>query len=287
MPATKTVTLDVPGAVLTYDVHVPAEPSAARPLFVVGSPMGAAGFATLVSHFADRTVVTYDPPGMDRSTITPGHHPDPLTRGVALHAIGQAVGLGPYDFFGNSGGAVDGLAWVQQFPRDLVRAVLHEPPLAPVLPDGDVVAAAMDDVHVTYESRGFGAAMAKFFVLVSAQGELTPDFLDLPAPDPAQFGLPTADDGVRGDALLGVNMRTMQHWVPAFAAVRAASTQIVPAVGAESGGTMAARAARALAEELDLPVVELPGDHGAFMGGEYGQHGKPEEFAAALHTLLP
>ncbi|GAB2468633.1 alpha/beta fold hydrolase [Xylanimonas ulmi] len=290
MPATKTATLSVPGAVLTYDVHDPSEPSessTARPLFIIGSPMGAAGFATLVSHFPDRTVVAYDPPGADRSTLTgAGPHPDPATRGAALHAIAEAVGLGPYDLFASSGGAVDGLAWIQQFPHDLVRAVLHEPPLAAVLPDGDVVAAAMDDVHLTYESHGFGAGMAKFIVLVSTEGELATQFLDQPAPDPAQFGLPTADDGVRGDALLGVNMRTMQHWTPAIAAVAASTTHVIPAFGAESGETMAARAARALAGELDIEAVALPGDHAAFLGGEYGQTGKPEEFAAALRDIL-
>jgi hypothetical protein len=53
-------TLDVPGATIAYDVRSNAtttEPA----LLLVGSPMGAAGFSTLASHFADRTVVTYDP----------------------------------------------------------------------------------------------------------------------------------------------------------------------------------------------------------------------------------
>ena len=285
MPATNT--LDVPGAVLAYDVHEPTQPSTARPLFVIGSPMGASGFATLISHFPDRTVITYDPPGMERSTVTDaGPHPDPMSRSAALHTIAEMLDLGPYDLFASSGGAVDGLAWIQQFPDDLALAVLHEPPLPAVLPDGDVAAAAMDDVHLTYESHGFGAGMAKFLRLVMAQGELTPDFLEQPAPDPAQFGLPTEDDGTRGDPLLGINMRTLQHWVPSFAAVRAARTRIIPAYGEDSGGTMAARGARALAEELDVTPAPMPGDHGAFQGGEYGQVGKPEAFAAALRALL-
>ncbi|WP_425955424.1 alpha/beta fold hydrolase [Xylanimonas sp. McL0601] len=287
MPATKTVTFDVPGAVITYDVHEPAEPSAARPLFVVGSPMGAAGFTTLVSHFPDRTVVTYDPPGMERSTVTgTGPYPDPMTRSAALHTIAEAVGLGPYDFFGSSGGAVDGLAWVQQFPDDLALAVLHEPPLPAVLPDRDVLVAAMDDILHTYEAHGFGAGMAKFLALVMAQGELPADYLDQPAPDPGQFGLPAEDDGKRGDPLLDINMRTIPRWEPAFDAVRAAATRIVPAYGEDSAETMAARGARGLAEELDVAPAVMPGDHGAFMAGEYGQVGKPDEFAASLRALL-
>lgn len=286
MPTT-TATIDVPGAVVTYDVHEPETPSGVRPLFVVGSPMGAAGFKTLVGHFADRTVVTYDPPGADRSVLTgSGPDPDPMNRGEVLHAIAEAVGQGPYDFFGSSGGAVDGLAWIQQFPEDLTTAVLHEPPLAPVLPDAEAMTAAMDDVHATYEAHGFGAGMAKFIALVSVQGEIDGGYLAQPAPDPAAFGLPTEDDGTRGDALLGVNMRTMQHWVPAFASVRAAATHVIPAYGEDSGETMAARGARALAGELGLQPAVFPGDHGAFQGGEYGFVGKPDEFAARLRELL-
>lgn len=30
----------------------------------------------------------------------------------------------------------------------------------------------------------------------------------------------------------------------------------------------------------------FPSDHGGFLGGEYGQTGKPEEFASALRRVL-
>ena len=57
----KTFTLDVPGAVLTYDVREPEAPSHHPPLFVFGSPMAASGFVQLVDQLDDRTVITYDP----------------------------------------------------------------------------------------------------------------------------------------------------------------------------------------------------------------------------------
>jgi hypothetical protein len=40
MPEPITHTLDVPDAVLTYDVREPEEPGEHRPLFIFGSPMG-------------------------------------------------------------------------------------------------------------------------------------------------------------------------------------------------------------------------------------------------------
>src|SRR5690606_39598465 len=42
------------------------------PLLLIGSPMGAPGFTTLAGHFTDRTVVTYDPRGAERSERTDG-----------------------------------------------------------------------------------------------------------------------------------------------------------------------------------------------------------------------
>ena len=60
-----THTIGVPGATLTYDVRGDL---ADRPvLLMIGSPMGASGFPTLASQFPDRTVVTYDPRGVERS----------------------------------------------------------------------------------------------------------------------------------------------------------------------------------------------------------------------------
>jgi len=66
-----TQTIKVPGALLTYDVRR-SERSAEPPLVLIGSPMGAAGFGTLASYFADRTLVTYDPRGAERSRRTDG-----------------------------------------------------------------------------------------------------------------------------------------------------------------------------------------------------------------------
>ena len=71
MTEPKTDTLTVPDAVLCYDV--PAADASTRPvLLIIGSPRGAAGFASLAGHCTDRTVVTYDPRGADRSQRTDG-----------------------------------------------------------------------------------------------------------------------------------------------------------------------------------------------------------------------
>ena len=286
MTEPKTYTLDVPGAVLHYDVR--SNESSTEPvLLLVASPMGAAGFGTLAGHFTDRTVVTYDPRGVERSKrtddateSTPEEHADDL------HRLISALDAGPVDVFASSGGAVNALALVARHPEQVRTLVAHEPPAAQVLPDREQALAAAADIHQTYQRSGIGPAMAKFITLVSHKGPVPADFADQPAPNPAAFGLPTEDDGSRNDPLVGQNIVSGTQFQPDFDALRAASTQVVLAAGAESDGELANRAALAVAERLGTPPVTFPSDHGGFLGGEYGQTGDPDAFAARLRDVL-
>lgn len=289
MTEPSTHTLEVPGATVTYDVRgdLTATDPERPPLFLAGSPMGAAGFTTLASHFTDRPVVTYDPRGVERSPkadptseSTPEQHADDLAAVIA------AVGGGPVDLMGSSGGAVNGLALVARHPGLVRTFVAHEPPAAVNLPDAEWALAANDDIGATYQKLGRGPAMAKFIALVMHHGELTPAFLEQPAPDPAAFGLPAEDDGDRTDPLLGQNNRTCVRLVPDVEAIRAGGTRVVVARGAESGEQLAARSAAAVAALLGQDPVTFPSNHGGFLGGEYGQHGDPDGFAAALRAVL-
>lgn len=58
------------------------------------------------------------------------------------------------------------------------------------------------------------------------------------------------------------------------------------AASEEGEGTMANRAAYGVAELLNRVPVVFPSDHGGSLGGEYGQRGKPDEFAAKLREVL-
>src|SRR5256714_6863609 len=210
-----TRTLDAPGAVLTYDIR--PNPRSTEPvLFMIGSPMGASGFPTLAGHFTDRTVVTYDPRGVERSTkADPASRSTPEQHADDLHRIIAEVGAGPVDLFASSGGAVNALALVARHPEHVRTLVAHEPPLASILPDRDAAKAATQAIADTYQRNGFGAGMALFIAAVSHKGPLT-DFASQPAPDPAMFGLPTEDDGSRADPLLFQNIITCTHYEPDF-----------------------------------------------------------------------
>jgi pimeloyl-ACP methyl ester carboxylesterase len=249
--------------------------------------MAAAGFSTLAGHFTDRTVVTYDPRGSERSMlIEPTTPPTPEQHADDLHRIITELGTGPVELFATSGGAVNALALVARHPEDVRTLVAHEPPLASIVPDRENALAVCRAVHATYQQRGFGAGMAHFIAVVGHRGPMTAEFAAQPGPDPAMFGMPAEDDGNRTDALLGQNMLSCTHYEPDFEALRAASTRIVMAAGVESEGQLACRGALAAAERLGTEPVRFPSDHGGFLGGEYGQAGEPDAFAAKLRQVL-
>src|SRR5437868_12847097 len=224
-------TVEAPGAVLTYDVRQPDTPSDHLALFIFGSPMGASGFEQLVGHFTDRTVITYDPRGVDRSIREPASEVTVEVHAEDYHRVVEAVGLGSVDAFGSSGGGMCGLHWVVAHPADVRTFVSHEPPVITLLEDSEMATKVNADIVDTYQRDGFGPAMAKFIQLVMHQGLLPDDYLDRPAPDPAQFGLPTEDDGSRDDLLLSGNL-AMPPFEPDAEALRASSVRIVPAIGA-------------------------------------------------------
>jgi pimeloyl-ACP methyl ester carboxylesterase len=285
LPKPTTRTLEVPGAVLAYDIR-PAD-SSSPVLLVIGSPMGASGFVTLAGHFPDRTVVTYDPRGVERSTKADPTGPStPMEHADDLHRLIAELDAGAVDLFASSGGAVNALALVAQHPGQVRTLVAHEPPLASILPDREGALAACRAVHDAYERSGFGTGMARFILAVSHQGPMTPELAAQPDPDPAMFGLPAGDDGNRTDPLLGQNIITCTHFEPDFDALRAASTRIVVGAGAESAGQMAHRGALAVAHELGTEPVTFPGGHGGFLAEENGQPGDPRSFALKLREVL-
>ena len=105
---------------------------------------------------------------------------------------------------------------------------------------------------------GFGPAMAKFIGLTSINGPVPAEFADRPARNPAEFGLPTEDDGTRDDPLLGQNIASGDDYELDFDALRAASARIVLAAGAESEGELTHRAALAVAERLGRTPSSSP-----------------------------
>src|ERR1700745_1604012 len=106
MTEPKTYTLDVPGAVLHYDVRDPSQASSEPVLLIIGAPVGAGGVHTLARRFPARPVVTYDPRSAGRSKRTDGaSETTPDEHADDLHRLISALDAGPVDIFASSGGA--------------------------------------------------------------------------------------------------------------------------------------------------------------------------------------
>jgi pimeloyl-ACP methyl ester carboxylesterase len=280
--------LETAGADIAYDVHGPVPTADGRPpLFMIGQPMSASGFGTLASHFPDRTVVTYDPRGLGRSTRSDGRvDHSPTVQADDVHAVIEALGAGPVEMFASSGGAVTALALVAAHPDDVTTLVAHEPPLIPVLPDAEAAERARAGFRDVYEAKGAGAGMAAFIAMSSWQGEFTDEYFDQPPADPVAFGMPTEDDGSRDDPLLSDRSWAISSFRPDPEALAAAPTRIVIAVGEESEGTFTGRTALGTAELLGQQATVFPSHHGGFLGGEFGYAGQPEAFARKLRDVL-
>jgi pimeloyl-ACP methyl ester carboxylesterase len=280
--------LETAEAEIAYDIHGPLPTADARPpLLMIGQPMTAGGFGALVSHFPDRTVVTYDPRGLGRSTRRDGRvDQSPTVQANDVHALIEAIGPGSVEMFASSGGAVTALALVAAYPDAVLTLVAHEPPLISVLPDSAAAERARAAVRDVYEAKGSNAGMAAFIAMTSWRGEFTDEYFAQPAADPAAFGMPTADDGSRDDPLLSDRSWAISSYRPDVDALSAAPTRVVIAVGEESEGTFTGRTSVATAELLGQRVTVFPSHHGGFVGGESGYAGKPEAFARRLHEVL-
>jgi hypothetical protein len=181
---------------------------------------------------------------------------------------------------------VTALALVAAYPEDVATLVAHEPPLIPVLPDAAAAERARAAFRDAYEANGSGAGMAAFIAMTSWRGEFTDDYFAQPTPDPADFGLPTGDDGSRDNPLLSDRSWAISGYHPDVDALAAAPTRVLIAVGEESLNTFTGRTAVATAELLGRQATVFPSHHGGFLGGEFGYAGQPEAFADKLREVL-
>jgi pimeloyl-ACP methyl ester carboxylesterase len=285
---TTTHILETADVDIAYDVHGPLPTGDGRPpLFMIGQPMDAGGFATLASLFPERTVVTYDPRGIGRSVRKDGRDDYvPAIQAGDVHAVIEAVGTGPVEMFASSGGAVTALALVAAHPGDVTTLVAHEPPLIPLLPDASAAERAIAGVREAYQARGQGAGMAAFIAMTSWRGEFTREYFAQPAPDPVALGMPAGDDGSRDDPLLSDRSSAVSSYRPDAGALATAPTRIVIAVGEESLGIFTGRTSVAAAELLGQQAIVFPSHHGGFAGGGSGYAGQPEAFARKLRDVL-
>jgi len=261
--------LHVPGAYLYYELR-----GSGPVLMLIGHPMDSAPFAVIASLLAtDHTVVTYDPRGFGQSAIDdPDQDADPDLIADDVHLVLNAVGNGPAQVFGSSGGAVTALALASRHPGSVRTIVAHEPPVAVFLPDAEEAKKGTRDVYETYRRDGIGLAWERFAAFTGLP--MRPQGSGEPSDAAAQARAVTAGQRFFGHSLLPVVL-----YRPDVEALRNSSMRVVIGAGATSRGEFPHRTAAALSERLGAPLVEFPGGHIGFASD-------PQEFASVLRRTL-
>ncbi|MET0898725.1 MAG: alpha/beta hydrolase [Mycobacterium sp.] len=262
--------LDVPGARLHYEVR-----GDGPLLLVIGSPMTAAAFTPVAHALAgDHTVVTYDPRGLAGSTIDdPAQDATPDLRADDVAAIIDALGTGPADVVGSSGGAVTGLALVARHPGKVGTLIAHEPPLTELLPEAEQQRAATADIIETFHRDGPAAAWRKFM----ANAGFVVDDESGPPPGPEPGAAQQAKQFAEDTRFFDHELRLTVGYRPDVEALRAA--RVIVGVGVGSRRLLTCKTSHALAELIGATPVDFPGDHTGFLSA-------PGAFAARIREVL-
>ncbi len=264
-------TLDVPGARLRYR----RRGNGPLLLLVAGGDGDAAASDDLAAHLADSyTVLTYDRRGLSGSTVhDPARSPTVTTHADDVHRLLAAQTTEPAYVLGSSIGAMISLELVSRHPEQVGLLVAHEPPATQLLPEPERTRARQDQrkAEDVFQAEG---ALPAFLTFAGFAGidpaDREPDVALMP---PGPERLPNMEYFLTHDA-----PAVRRHRLD-LAALKEASTRIVPAVGQASAHIWAHHCARLLAAELGTPYVEFPGGHSGCVF-------RPRAFAARLRDVL-
>jgi pimeloyl-ACP methyl ester carboxylesterase len=241
-------------------------------LFISGA-FGDAGYWTAAAgQLADRcTVVTYDRRGNSRSPLPHGTTKTSMAEQADdAAALITRLGLAPAIVLGSSGGATILLELLTRHP-DVVRlALVHEPPLLTLLPNGAEVGAEGQAMVEQGFARGGPRAAAELFIRANA-GDQT--FENLESAMRARL-LDNAE------TFFSREVNAFGSYQPDVRALRTSAVPIIALAGVENRGVYYGDAARAIAENTGSSFVEVPGAHVPYMTC-------PDAFVKALRALLP
>lgn len=278
----KSNSLKVPGATLFYSIRGTGPVL----LMMPGGPADSGAFNAIAGELTpDFSVVTYDPRGLSQSKLEAPLEDSRIVEIFAddVHRLLKAVTGEPAFVFGSSGGAVIGLELVARHHEQVRTLVAHEPPAQALLPAHARHPEQLDEIEATYRSAGVWPAMQKFMESAGIKG----------GPPPAPQGEPTPEM-VEGMAqmernfslFLGHYLKPVGLYEPDFAALKASSVRIVPAVGQDSLGQLAHEGGLGLATALGTDAVVFPGAHGGFDSHSAQFAVKLGEVLAAEHSTV-
>jgi pimeloyl-ACP methyl ester carboxylesterase len=256
-------TAPVDGASLYYEVR-----GEGPALLMISGAGGDAGYyAAAAEELSDAfQVITYDRRRNSRSTGGSDAAMTIAEQARDAKAVIDQLAGGRALVFGNSGGAIIGLALAAAHPDAVLGLIAHEPPIVKLLPEQDPWRTFFDDILDVARDDGLMPAAGRF--IQSIRGEGTYEW---PADVRERFG-------GNLEYFFTYEFEAFGQFVPDEAALSAGSFPIVLAAGSEDRGTYYARPSVILAERLGVPWAEFPGYHLPFLE-------RPVAFAAALRAV--
>lgn len=243
-------------------------------LFLVGAPVGIAGFSKLAEELSDRyTVVLHDPRGIGLSTCGTNLPPDPVTLASDLASLIKHITNKKVLVFGASGGAVTGLELFRQHEGLIEYLIAHEPPVFSLLPDHDSILAAADSAF-TLASDDPAAGMQAFADLTEI---FHATYQELPRPQPVPLPPFSAEENAKNKYFLTRMAGPTVHYAPDIKLLE--GKRLLIAAGEASIGQPARKASLALSTALGKDIADAPGGHFAFST-------MPKVFAGWIYDLL-
>jgi pimeloyl-ACP methyl ester carboxylesterase len=213
-------------------------------LFIPGAEGDAEEYDRVVGLLqGDFTILSYDRRGFSRSPRPEGYNGTTVEEQADdAAALIEATGLGPVTVWGNSSGAIIGLALVLRHPESVSAAMLHEPPLFAGASDAAGVLAWLKQA----------TANGKVPFLAGLCGQETYKGFS------AGYRRRLESDRTWVDYEFDV----FEYYRPSDEDLARVSTPIAVLCGSESPPFFM-EAATWLAERLGTMVEVMPGDHGA------------------------
>lgn len=214
-------------------------------------------------------VVAYDRRGNGESTVKKPRVLNPIESARDIVAIIKAMEYKRALLFGTGSGGILALQVAQSYPDHVDGIVIHEVPIASILP-GEHVGRVCSGYRVfeVYLERGAKAALQAFRASVSGKD------LELVAGDGAlDFTPHHLDYFFKHEFLIFIT------YTPNLQLVRASRVPIATAEGLENKGSFHAVSARVQSDILGCPHVVWSGAHEPFVED-------PEQFANDLHKTL-
>jgi pimeloyl-ACP methyl ester carboxylesterase len=243
-------------------------------LLITGGTGDAAEWTRLAPTLAeDCTVVTYDRRGMSRSPRPDGWTATSMTEQADdAAALLRALDLAPAVVVGHSGGASMACCLVVRHPEVVRHAVLYEPPLLAMVPDGEALVAGLRAAAEQAMAEGGPRRAMEVFIRGNAGDEVADKWFE--SLDP------TGRDRIldNGAVFFPIELPAFAAFIPDPQGMQASGVALTVAVGAENRDTWYGAAAAWLAEGTGAELLELPGGHGGFVS-------HPQEFIELVRRI--